>query len=398
MLERKTYRFRLYPNKTQEKYFYKIFNARRVLYNLLIQEDKMRWSINQFTKNKIKYLNLSNSYKCFCELKQMRRYAWLGNVSSNIMLEVTNDYLKAKDKWFKSGAKSLERLPQKKKFNSVKSFSFSQKKTLLRIENNKIKIPGVPYVIKQQYVKFKKHRKLRAQSKVKTCSVVQKGNKWYCNIDIEWKINKIMKHKNPNIKIGIDLNVVNFLATSNGLIIPTLKFDNLIKLKARRQRALRRKVKFSQNWKKAIKNIANIDAKIARTILDYIEKSTNKLASENETIYIEDLKIKNMTKSASGTEESQGKNVAQKSGLNKAILNQGLSIFISRLIEKARKYGGEVIKVPASHTSQRCSCCGNIDKNNRKSQSDFECISCGFKINADINAAKNILARGKGLW
>ena len=404
-IERKTYRFRLYPNKSQEKYFQKIINVRRVFWNFLLQDFKLRldhfkkWKLIdekdeecKFKPSNIEFLNKNSSYQLWKDLKQIEEIKWLGEVPAYIIQDVIKDFFETKDRFFKK----ISGFPQKKKFNSVKSFSI--RSDVSKVEGNLIKVPGVLHQIKTKYINFNKHRKFRKNSKIKTCFVAQKGNKWYSNILVEWEQKNVPKHKNSNTELGIDRNVSNLIATSNGLIIPTKKFDQLQKLKARRQRVLRRKIKFSQNWKKVIKNIANIDAKIARMRLDYIEKITHKLASENETIYIEDLKIKNMTASASGMMESPGKNVAQKRSLNKSILNQGWNIFETKLIEKSRRYGGKVVKVASHHTSQRCSSCGFIDKTNRKSQSDFECIKCGFKINADINAAKNILDRGKGLW
>ena len=92
-----------------------------------------------------------------------------------------------------------------------------------------------------------------------------------------------------------------------------------------------------------------------------------------------------MTKSAKGTIENPGKHVKQKSGLNKAILESCWSI-----LEQCLSYKTELIKVPASYTSQRCHKCGHIDQDNRKTQSKFKCISCGHIANADVNAALNI--------
>ena len=104
-----------------------------------------------------------------------------------------------------------------------------------------------------------------------------------------------------------------------------------------------------------------------------------------------------MTKSAKGTLEKPGKSVKAKSGLNRSILKEGWYMFLRMLEYKYDWYGKEFIKVDPKFTSQICSKCGFKSKKNRKSQSKFECINCGFKINADHNAAINILARGLAL-
>ena len=111
-------------------------------------------------------------------------------------------------------------------------------------------------------------------------------------------------------------------------------------------------------------------------------------------IVIEDLQIRNMSKSSKGTSEKHGKNVKAKSGLNKSILDQGWFEFRRQLEYKQSWRGGYVIAIPPQHTSQRCSCCGYVSRNNRQTQAKFECVECGHSENADINAARNILAAG----
>ena len=106
---------------------------------------------------------------------------------------------------------------------------------------------------------------------------------------------------------------------------------------------------------------------------------------------MEDLKTKNMTKSAKGTLQEPGKNVAQKSGLNRSILKTGWY-----KLERALAYKTTVHKVAPHYTSQRCNRCGMTNRKNRKTQSEFRCVGCGHLDNADINAAKNILALGIG--
>ena len=109
----------------------------------------------------------------------------------------------------------------------------------------------------------------------------------------------------------------------------------------------------------------------------------------------EDLKIKNMTASAKGTVEEPGSRVAQKSGLNGSILDQGWGIFFSKLDWKTLRLGGHVHKVPPQNTSRTCPICGSVSKDNRKTQALFKCVSCGHQGNADVIAAINIKERGR---
>jgi len=111
-------------------------------------------------------------------------------------------------------------------------------------------------------------------------------------------------------------------------------------------------------------------------------------------VIVEDLNVKGMSASAAGTLENPGKNVKAKSGLNRSILNQAWSEFRRQLQYKLEERGGSLICVPAKNTSVKCSECEFTSKENRKSQAKFSCLRCGHNHNADLNAARNILAAG----
>jgi len=104
-------------------------------------------------------------------------------------------------------------------------------------------------------------------------------------------------------------------------------------------------------------------------------------------IAVEDLKIRNMTRSAKGTLEAPGRNVRQKAGLNRGILAAGWGLLVARMEHKAP---GRVQKINPAYTSQRCSACGIVDREARESQAAYRCRSCGYAANADVNAASNI--------
>ena len=122
-------------------------------------------------------------------------------------------------------------------------------------------------------------------------------------------------------------------------------------------------------------------------------RNTTGLANNSAVIVLEDLQTKAMTGSAKGTTETPGKKVRQKAGLNRSILDQGWGLLEAMLSYKLAWRDGQLIKVPAPYTSQRCSACGHIDAASRKDKI-FICTACGHAEDADINAAKNILAAG----
>ena len=117
---------------------------------------------------------------------------------------------------------------------------------------------------------------------------------------------------------------------------------------------------------------------------------TTDLARRFDVIRLEKLNVKSMTRTARGTVEAPGTNVRQKAGLNRSILDKGWASFAQRLEYKAT---GRVEYVPAAYTSQRCSICGHVASENRKSQAVFACVACtAGPCNADVNAARNIAA------
>ncbi|MFI5801141.1 RNA-guided endonuclease InsQ/TnpB family protein, partial [Streptomyces sp. NPDC051677] len=140
--------------------------------------------------------------------------------------------------------------------------------------------------------------------------------------------------------------------------------------------------------------VARLKAREANRRKDWCEKTSTMLARTYDLIRFEKLNIKNMTRSAKGTVEQPGQNVAQKAGLNRSILAQGWGLLRQRTGHKAP---GRVEDVPAPYTSLRCSACGWIEKKSRKSQADFECVSCGFTCNADTNASHNVAAGQGGI-
>jgi transposase len=135
--------------------------------------------------------------------------------------------------------------------------------------------------------------------------------------------------------------------------------------------------------------IARLRARETDRRKDWAEKVSTGVARRFDVIRVEDLRIQQMTRSAKGTPESPGRNVRAKTGLNREILRSGWRVLVRRLEEKAP---GRVEKIKPHHTSQRCSACGQVDRNSRKSQAEFQCIACGYACHADVNAARNIAA------
>ena len=177
-------------------------------------------------------------------------------------------------------------------------------------------------------------------------------------------------------------------------LAPLNSFKRHKKRLAQYQKRMKRKIKFSSNWKKAVAKVRKIHTNIANARKDFLHKASTAISKNHAIVCIEDLKIKNMSSSAKGSIENPGKNVKQKSGLNRSILDQGWGEFRRQLQYKLSWNGGLLLAVPPHHTSQTCPCCAFVSKENRLSQAHFSCIHCGYKNHADVVGAINILERG----
>jgi putative transposase len=190
--------------------------------------------------------------------------------------------------------------------------------------------------------------------------------------------------------VGLDRGVAVAAALSTGEMLhcPALTARERTRLR-RLQRNLARATRGSNRRGQVKHAIARLKARETDRRKDWAEKASTGLVRRFDVIRVEDLKIKNMTRSATGTRENPGRNVRQKAGLNRGILGSGWGLLVRRMQDKAP---GRVEKVSPAFTSQRCSACGQVDRDSRESQARFVCTACGFACHADVNAAINIAA------
>lgn len=229
--------------------------------------------------------------------------------------------------------------------------------------------------------------------KAKNITISESCGKWFASIQTEFEV---VERPHPSASaVGVDVGVANFATLSDGVVFAPVDSFRRKQIKlAKLQRSLSRKVKFSQNWKKQKAKIGKLHQTIANTRRDFLHQTSTTISKHHALIVIEDLKVKNMSKSAAGSLDAPGNNVSAKSGLNKAILDQGWFEFRRQLEYKQAWRGGEVLAVNPRNTSRTCLCCGHVSADNRASQSKFNCVNCGFEANADLVGARNILSAG----
>jgi putative transposase len=190
--------------------------------------------------------------------------------------------------------------------------------------------------------------------------------------------------------VGVDRGVAVSAALSTGelLRVPhpgTHEHKRVLRL----QRRLARAKRGSNRRRRVRLTLARLKARQADRRKDWAEKISTDLARRFDLIRVEDLDVKSMTRSARGTPQEPGRNVRQKAGLNRSIRASGWGVLVRRMYDKAP---GRVEKIRPAFTSQRCSVCGHVAAESRKSQALFACVACNFTLNADVNAARNIAA------
>ena len=212
--------------------------------------------------------------------------------------------------------------------------------------------------------------------------------------------------------IGIDRGCVHTLALSDGTFMnmPKPSRAELKRLKYLQRRMSRQDrvnearggkiAKFaSKRRQRTLTEFNTLQGRIVRRRNDWIERTTTRLARENVLVALEDLDVQAMTKRPKPKPDSAKpghylpNGAKAKAGLNRSILGNNWSRLMKRLKDKMDANGGNLVIVPAAYTSQTCHQCGHVASENRESQAVFKCVECGYRANADVNAAMNILDR-----
>ena len=371
----KAFKFELMPNGEQIRKFKQFCGCSRFVFNRALAHQNEQYQKD----NNAKF----SYYKLTSLLPEWKKeLPWLKDCNAQVLQLSLKDLESAFKNFF---AKRAD-FPKFKHKGEKDSFRFPQG-CKLEQHNNRIYLPKIGWV------RYRNSRNVVGQ--IKNVTVSQKCGKWYVSIQTEFEMET---PKPKGGEIGIDMGIVRFTTLSNGEYFEPLNAYKTYKGKlAKLQKRLKNKVKGSNNWLKLKAKIARLHHKIANIRKDYLHKISNKISKNHAIVYVEDLKVANMSKSAKGDINQPGKNVKQKSGLNRAILDQAWFEFRHQLTYKLAWNGGFLVAVPPQNTSRTCPCCGRVVKENRKTQAEFECVDCGYTENADVVGAINILNRGQAI-
>lgn len=369
------FKYELMPSGQQAHNMRRFAGSCRFVFNKALALQKERYESGE------KKLGYAGLCKQLTEWRNGADTPWLKDSPIHPAQQALKDLELAYSNFF---AKRAD-FPRFKKKGNGDSFRYPDPKQIkLERENGRIFLP------KLGWIRYRNSR--LALGALRHVTVSSKGGKWFVSVLMRREVEQPLPH-GPST--GIDVGIARFATLSDGTFLaPLNSFKKHEQRLAKYQRRMARKTKFSNNWKKAKGRVQRIHSSIANARNDFLHKASTQISKNHAMVCIEDLQVRNMSKSASGTLEAPGRKVAQKKGLNKAILDQGWGEFRRQLEYKTRWNGGEFVAVPAAYTSQTCPCCGHISRENRQTQALFACVSCGYENNADHVGAINVLAAG----
>ena len=394
-------RYRLYPGDAETgNRLQGTAGAARFIWNLFVDLCELRWETWKANpvgpKPSVSFFTLG---KLFTQIRKGQPEAWLASALKQVRPDIDNyTWLQAyASKSVKQALKDLELayqayfnpeqpeagLPLRKgKYRTTPSFSIPCD---VRIRDGMLHVPKVGKL------RLKDHgrRSCYDHCEPRTVRIRMEGSdvhpKWYAYVCYEVPV-ALLPATPDTGAIGVDRNVGQ-CTDSDGKVYEMPNTDRTEAKIKRYQRKHARQRKGSHRRRRTGHKLGKLHRKRARTRDAATHETSRKLADKAQTVVLEDLDVKGMTRSAKGTVDNPGTNVKAKSGLNRAILASGWGQMERKLAYKA----GGLVKVPAPYTSQTCCRCGHVDRHNRISQARFRCVACGFTANADHNAAINIL-------
>ena len=368
---KRTYKYRIYPNREQKTCLEEWLETCRVLYNDCLTERRDAWDI---AHKSIGYYDQAN------QLKEIKTFDEdLKEVHSQVLQDVLKRVDKAFKNFFRRVSRKIKRkekagYPRYKPRSRYSSFAYPQ-------SGFEFSEDGKLILSKIGSVNIKKHRDMPESANIKTCTIEKDLDCWYACFSVEIEVEEPSEDKDKEITnpIGIDLGISHLITLSNGETEDNPRYlsksENKLK---RKQRKLSKSRKGSNNRSKKRFEVAKTHRKVKDQRADLLHKISRSLVNTFDLIVFEDIKVKNMLKNHH---------------LAKSISDVSWSKLTNFVSYKAEEAGKKVEFVNPKNTSQECSNCGKIVKK-PLSQRVHKCPFCGLKMDRDENAAINILKRG----
>ena len=408
MIIHKTFQIRAYCSKLG---YNAIDNAMRecaTLYNAALEERIVAYKTHGITITK------NQQYRQFAQIRSSDNHPFWGNVSQQIGRGVLQRIDRAMQSFYrrvKDGqTPGFPRFKSGKRWHTIEIAEPQDGMVKKARDKYHLCIKGMPRI------EMRSKRELPPPEHVVGITLVRRCRRLVVNLTYEIDtevVPKIQQHsmfaewgmtkRKPfaptpavamsrgEVPVGIDMGVTDRMTLSTGECMERRIIDR--EDIADKQRRLARCRKGSREWKRRVKILANAHGKARLRNRNQCHQITTDIVRNHGFIAVEDLPIGNMTRSAKGTVEEPGRNVSQKSGLNREILTQSWGMIRQQLAYKAEWAGVPMVAVDPRGTSQRCSGGGHVSGKSRRGKW-YMCVACGVLLDADVNAARNILALG----
>lgn len=361
------------------------------MWNLGLEQRVYLWEQRRYT--------LRSAEQCRYLTAARAELEWMGDFPAQAGQQILRNLDRAYDNFWNADHSAA--FPARKKRGHRLSIPFPGQAVEVRKVKRKWAQVRIP---KLGWLRFRLSRAIGGT--IRNATVSRDGNGWH----VSFGVHTGTKAAPPNGKpgCGVDFGVASsaYVSTETKprLMPPTLTVNEKQRLKALEQRKARqityakkhRAGTYSRRLRRTIAQIAKMRTRQANRRQDFTHQLTTGLAKNHGMVGIEDLRVKNMTKSAKGTVEKPGRNVRHKAGLNRGILDNIPGERRRQLEYKTKLYGSVLVAVPAFHTSQTCAACGLVDPESRKGCGRlFACVHCGYEDDADRNASIEIEARAR---
>ncbi|MDV7210211.1 RNA-guided endonuclease InsQ/TnpB family protein [Azotobacter beijerinckii] len=369
------FKYELMPTGEQQRQMRRFAGACRFVFNRALALQQTHREAGG------KYIGYVAMAKQLTAWRNSAETAWLKNAPVHPLQHSLKDLEKAYKNFFEQRAD----FPRFKRKGQSDSFRYPDPKQIKFDQAN-----GRIFLPKLGWLRYRNSRE--ALGELRNVTVSLSGGRWFVSIQTRREVEVPVPQGGA---VGIDMGIVRFATLSDGTVYaPINSFKRHEAALRKAQQAMSRKQRYSSNWKQAKARVQRLHTRIGNARRDYLHKTSTAISQNHVLVFVEDLQVRNMSKSAAGTTEAPGKQVRAKSGLNRAILDQGWFEFRRQLDYKLAWNGGHLVAVPPRNTSRTCPCCGHVSAESRRTQERFACVECGFEENADVVGAINVLRAG----
>jgi putative transposase len=360
-----TFRYRLYPTKSQKRLLEATVETCRRWYNACLQERKSAW--DERHENIGKYAQLR-------KVKDHRREdAFAAQLHSHILQVTTCDLDRAFHAFFRRHrAGEKPGYPRFRSRDRFDSFGLKEYGNGFRLDGRRLKVTGIGRIA------VRWHRPVKGE--IKTLRIRRQAGSWYASFSCDVQPEFL---PSTSAEVGIDVGIASLLSMSDGEHIenPAWYRSEQAHLRILQRRVARRKLG-GANRRKAVRAVQYHHVHVANRRMDFLKKLVYELVSRHDRIAIEDLQIPNMVRNPH---------------LAKSILDAGWGYFRQHLSFKAAWAGKTVVAVAPAYTSRTCSGCGAVLEAPTLADRWVRC-DCGLSMDRDENAARNVLALGRSAW